>query len=1341
MATITLSSAGVTRFDALVGRQGNDSYTIAGDSTTTMMVDTDTRWGTPLTPWAGGMGTITPSSTVGGSWVLEGRYVRLIPYNSGTGNVPAPGTTVSQGSASGKLIGVYSALNAAPESVGAAMPTSGFIKINQWNEVPYTASAITVASTSGANLVPANVSGMEGTLAASDFVVTAGAASLTNSSVQFQAGAKSMRIATSSTTTTTVKMANGTRFMIGAGLQVTVSGYIRGSDVKSCTLAIEWFDSTNTSISTTTIQTQNCTTTGFTQYTAAAVTAPANTRWASINVTVTSPTNGGLYYVDELTATHTGWSTGATATAADRVGWIEPVSVEGVNHIITSAGQEYYSDNSICKGSWYEIGTTDGNRATTYQIPTNGGLSYHGGVLVDKAAETSISAASWSAGVATFTSTAHGLTTGDRVFIGGVLPRAYTSDINNIEACTVINANSFSIPMATDPGTYTSGGTVAAVEWYPTTTDLNTTIRTETVPGKVCWLDSATGLLRFGNDGTTSTGGFCPATGLKIRIPNVMTAATASGYATPLTNALNATVTSRCRFYAGTTIGRVVVSQMSGTWNTTVVQTGEYCYLNDCVWVGQISLASQQSPSIITFNCTGGNGSSTATTGITIGTHLAGATIQDCTISVGSVATTKNGVSLSTANNVIATNNKIIGTGDRAASCWGFNLSIGSGATISDTTIVNCGGVMTTSQYTNGTMTDTRYWASGAGYVPVASAQSTYTLANVSPDWVFDGLTFDQPGPFNIMRNAFSSTASTSDRVTFRNIGTYASPINAGSALHTDKAFSRTTTTATITHTAHGLRTNDIIYVTASTDTSTSPVSSARTAITAAAKTITVTDANTFTFTCLNAGATSGTIDYYACGLVGTVATNTSKDVVYQNVHIIGASTSGVSGSINSDDVTFENCTFEYRLNGSSISPIRASNNQVMKSIYWNPYEYSQPASALGSHFVDYFTRPTTTPGADTVVSGATWSRVTTLCTITKANHGLFDNMRIYVENSSNQAAIPTGTKALTVVVVDKNTFTISCTNSGSTSGTLDYRIPGDGYFMLGTAAPSSETSSYVTTTGTAAFTGASSLYMPAVNDQVIWETPYYMLGWDHFAKFPVYAYGSGVTNDHYDFSYSINTGSGWSSYKNLGYKRAGGGGSASSTTVTMTSTTGVAVDDYVYGIGIAGEAQVVSIDSATNITVSVANTGTVSGVLDFNYSPNEATFPSTGFKLRVKAVTNTVNTGAIYNIHVGLVSTETTRAELYDQTTNYTLTLTGLTTGSDIVVLEAGTSTPRVNVDANAGTTYGYVHSDAITGTDVDICIYKTGYVPYIIRGYTLTSEDASIPIAQVVDRNYRNP
>jgi hypothetical protein len=68
-------------------------------------------------------------------------------------------------------------------------------------------------------------------------------------------------------------------------------------------------------------------------------------------------------------------------------------------------------------------------------------------------------------------------------------------------------------------------------------------------------------------------------------------------------------------------------------------------------------------------------------------------------------------------------------------------------------------------------------------------------------------------------------------------------------------AWSRATTVATITKTAHGLKVNDIINCLISSDTG---------AIVVGAKTVaTVANANTFTFTALNAGDTTGTLSYY----------------------------------------------------------------------------------------------------------------------------------------------------------------------------------------------------------------------------------------------------------------------------------------------------------------------------------------------------------------------------------------------------------------------------------------------------------------------------------------------
>lgn len=83
------------------------------------------------------------------------------------------------------------------------------------------------------------------------------------------------------------------------------------------------------------------------------------------------------------------------------------------------------------------------------------------------------------------------------------------------------------------------------------------------------------------------------------------------------------------------------------------------------------------------------------------------------------------------------------------------------------------------------------------------------------------------------------------------------------------------------------------------------------------------------------------------------------------------------------------------------------------------------------------------------------------------------------------------------------------------------------------------------------------------------------------------------------------------------------------------------------------------------------------------------------------------------------------------------TLTLTGLVSGSDISILTAGTTTERVNVQENSGATYAYQYTYAASDY-VDIGVFKAGYIPLYVRSYLLGSSDASLPIAQVIDRAY---
>lgn len=149
MATFTVTTP--VNIDTLASKVGSDVYNINGGYLT---VDQDTRYGTNANTSAS-MGNITLSATLGGTIEFNATAVRLIPYNSGTGNVPAYNTSITQGGVSGKMIGVYSALNVAPTAPAAAMPASGYIKVKQVSGGVYGSGALTGigASATGADTV------------------------------------------------------------------------------------------------------------------------------------------------------------------------------------------------------------------------------------------------------------------------------------------------------------------------------------------------------------------------------------------------------------------------------------------------------------------------------------------------------------------------------------------------------------------------------------------------------------------------------------------------------------------------------------------------------------------------------------------------------------------------------------------------------------------------------------------------------------------------------------------------------------------------------------------------------------------------------------------------------------------------------------------------------------------------------------------------------------------------------------------------------------------------------------------------------------------------------------
>lgn len=145
MATITSN----TYLDGGTSRTAGESWTINGGVLT---IRTDTRWhANAPASMTGSIGSSTISATLGGGVLIDGRNVRWMPYSSGSGNVPAIGTTVTQGGVSGYLLGVWSAYDAAPTAVGSAMPASGWLKFREVTGGSFSAGALTGIGASAAS--------------------------------------------------------------------------------------------------------------------------------------------------------------------------------------------------------------------------------------------------------------------------------------------------------------------------------------------------------------------------------------------------------------------------------------------------------------------------------------------------------------------------------------------------------------------------------------------------------------------------------------------------------------------------------------------------------------------------------------------------------------------------------------------------------------------------------------------------------------------------------------------------------------------------------------------------------------------------------------------------------------------------------------------------------------------------------------------------------------------------------------------------------------------------------------------------------------------------------------
>lgn len=969
---------------------GGDYYLINGG---TLTIDQDSRVGLTAGD-ATVMDNITLSATLGGTVEVDARYVRLIPYNTGASTVPASGTAITQGSASGTLIGIYASLGVAATAAGAAMPATGYVKIKAWNSVAFAAGALTGIS--------------------------------------------------------------------------------------------------------------------------------------------------------------------ATATGADVAGWIELVGIEASTITVPRLGL------FRMRGEWYNVGTTTGSSATTYQIPSNGMLVYIPAIWVESST-----------------------------------PGVYEQYVN-AGSQTALLAN----------------------------------IATDAVRGKVFWCSTA-GLIRFQNDGTNSTGGYLPPTGRNIRIPNIICNNCAT--ATKAANILpSATLATRYDF---TTTGGGVISLDKAllNWYPSFAQAFSLSMSSVGIMTA-ITISEIASEMTLSDIVVGQETPANTQTGLTMATCLAGGTISDIFISrinmgsSGNYAMSMTDISGFTFNNMKGESLTI-----RGNATSGIATIIRAADCIWDTPVLIGGRVLLTT-CTNCEFNNTIYADHQATTTTTSNPHYIYDLSTKCVNILIDGLTFGGLFAVQPYSGILNVGTSACELIKLRNIGTYAAPLSLGQSVQAGVAWSRVTTTATVTRVAHGLKVNDIVYVI---------ISDVIAAIIVGAKTVaSVPTADTFTFTCLNAGATSGVLTYelQVSALLFALASGAAaNDVRIQRCYVDQLRTNLWSGDNSSKNLLMESISDFTPGSAAALTYTTTSPtlNNTARSIASN-HAMSAQTSVYGTHWFEAYLRDVSTAN----LAGVAWTRATTTATVTSTAHRLITGTIINVTVTSASAAIILGQKTITVLT--ENTFTFTCLNAGAASGTLTFEVFSGRLGLLMNEATAETADQYVIDSGTPAFTSAGGLYMPSVGQQITFELPYYSIGITSFPIAEAVMAGGAITNHDIFYALDLNDGTGYGSFHNLYYSRAGGSGSNGQFTFTVTNATGVEVGDYAFGTNVGILARVTQINSNT-ITVDIANTGTVSGIIRFNHMPYETSIdPSLGFKMKIRILTQIINVAAITSLYVWTKSTDASRAYQY---------------------------------------------------------------------------------------------
>ncbi|OQB08076.1 MAG: hypothetical protein BWY21_01464 [Parcubacteria group bacterium ADurb.Bin216] len=209
--------------------------------------------------------------------------------------------------------------------------------------------------------------------------------------------------------------------------------------------------------------------------------------------------------------------------------------------------------------------------------------------------------------------------------------------------------------------------------------------------------------------------------------------------------------------------------------------------------------------------------------------------------------------------------------------------------------------------------------------------------------------------------------------------------------------------------------------------------------------------------------------------------------------------------------------------------------------------------------------------------------------------------------------------------------------------------------------------------TGASGFSSAGTLYLYNLNDVIEYEFPYYILGYTSFDASNVVIAGGNTGNLGVKYKIDVNDGNGYS---------------ATWEDATSANLTGETIDEDL------------------------------------------------GFKLKIQITCTTAGTNYLNSLYFAMVTDATAQYTNYPLDV-YTLSLTGLQTGTKVAILATGTETP-LTVLTESGGSVSYTYPDTAVTDEVDIAILAAGYLYQKIEAYALTATNASIPIIQNVDYGY---